>query len=190
MLRALSKHSTRLLRKFTQDERGVGAIEFAFIFPLLVILYLGAFELTVAYSVYKRTATAAGSIADTISQQSSVDKAFLGSMKNLINVTFTPYKPINLKLKITGILVDDKQFARVLWSWDETGAAPYGKNTTVNLPESMRDSARFYIRTELEVDHSILRFMTTLETAITPVTLSRDYMFEKRPDDPVLCPSC
>ena len=40
-----------LLRRFARDQRGVGAIEFAILFPVLLMLYLGAFELTVGLSV-------------------------------------------------------------------------------------------------------------------------------------------
>ena len=39
------------LRRFARDERGIGAIEFAILFPVLLMLYLGAFELTIALSV-------------------------------------------------------------------------------------------------------------------------------------------
>ena len=48
-----------VIRRFAVDRQGVGAIEFAIVFPILVMLYVGAFEITVGLSVSSRATRSA-----------------------------------------------------------------------------------------------------------------------------------
>jgi Flp pilus assembly protein TadG len=173
------------LKGLLHDTRGVGAVEFAIIFPLLLALYISAFEVTIAYSIYKRASGAAGTIADIVAQQKTVSKKDLAAVSHVTAAIFAPYSTAGMRIKITGISTDSNGNGKVAWSWNETNGQPYTTGSAFNLPTNMRNPGRFFVRTELEVPHSILRFMTTLETAITPVTLRRDYIFEKRQDEPI-----
>lgn len=176
--------------RLRRDESGVGAVEFAFIFPLLLLLYITAFELTVAFSMYKRTSSAAGSIADLIGRESSVELKTLATMKDFAKAIYAPYSSSGLKINVTGVLTDASGNGKVSWSWNELNAAPYAKGSSVNLPTAMRTANRFLVHTEVEIPHSILRFMTTAETAITPITLRREYFYDKRQDEPITCKDC
>ena len=186
MMRALKQQT----QAFIKDKKGVGAIEFAIIFPVLLVLYLGAFELTVAFNIYKRTASTAGSIGDLVAHQPEVSKAFLATSEHLAAAIFMPYKATDMSIKITGIEVDDKSVARVKWSWEKGKNAPYAVNSAIALPSSMSQPKRFFIRTELSISHAILRFLTSSETAIQPITISNDDLYEKRHSDPILCKDC
>jgi Flp pilus assembly protein TadG len=180
-----SRRSLSKLKRFANDKRGVGAVEFAIIFPLLLALYISAFEVTIAYSIYKRTSNAAGTIADIVAQQKTVSKKDLAAVSHVSSAIFAPYSTVGMRIKITGISTDDNGNGKVAWSWNETNGQPYSPGSSFNLPANMRNPGRFFVRTELEVPHSILRFMTTIETAITPLTLRRDYIFEKRQDEAI-----
>jgi TadE-like protein len=55
-------------RNFLQNDRGVAAIEFVFIFPIMLVLFLGLIDFT-GYVSYNRKITAvAGATADLVSQ--------------------------------------------------------------------------------------------------------------------------
>ena len=41
---------TALVTRFVKDRRGVGAVEFAILFPILLALYVTSFELTIGYN--------------------------------------------------------------------------------------------------------------------------------------------
>lgn len=190
MLRQLVSSAKKLLNVFAKDDRGIGAVEFAFVFPILIVLYICAFELTVAFSVYKRTTNAAGTIADYVAQQSKVDKAFLQSTTHLAAAIFAPYSTRDLKLKITGILVDKNGAAKVQWSWNEADSRPYAVGSQVNLPSAMLTPDRFFVRAEVDIPHSMLRFMTTLDKPIQPFNLRNDELYEKRQDEAITCVGC
>ena len=90
---------------FWRDRRGVGAVEFALIAPLLLMIYITVFELTIGLSVSKRVARASGAIADLVTQQPSVSKSSLAEMMNVAQSIFVPYGASDISLDITGIKV-------------------------------------------------------------------------------------
>ncbi|NTJ41154.1 pilus assembly protein [Agrobacterium larrymoorei] len=184
------KQSGRLVRRFSKDRKGVGAIEFAIIFPLLVSLYITSFELTVGFSVYKRATRAAGSVADLVSQQATVDKAYLGTMRDVASAIFVPYNTNGISLKITGIQVDANRQATVKWSWDQSEGRPYAPNTPVRVPDNLLQPNAFLIHSELSVPHNLLMFMSSLSSSITPIRIGRDYYFAKRETDAITCSNC
>ncbi|UHS60108.1 pilus assembly protein [Agrobacterium vaccinii] len=186
ILRKFIETLTRLKR----DRRGVGAVEFAIVFPLLVALYITAFELTIGFSIYKRATRAAGAIADLVSQPQTVNKAYLGTMRDVAGAIFVPYKTTGMKLKITGIQVDANKVAKVSWSWDESDRKPYPVNSIVNIPANLRQANAFLIHAELTVPHTLLMVMSTLSSKLTPITIGRDYYFAKREADPITCSDC
>ncbi len=95
------------LASLARDRRGIGAVEFALLAPLLLMLYIGAFEITVGLSVSKRATRAAGAVADLVTQQDKpVDKTFLTTMSDVADAIFVPYSTSNLTLKITGVTLD------------------------------------------------------------------------------------
>lgn len=178
------------LKRLKNDRRGVGAVEFAIIFPLLMALYITAFELTIGFSVYKRATRAAGSIADLVSQPQTVNKAYLGTMKDVAAAIFVPYGTTGLTLKITGIQVDANKVAKVSWSWDQNDKRPYPVNSIVVIPDNLRQANAFLIHAELTIPHTLLMVMSTLSSKLTPITIGRDYYFAKREADPITCSDC
>lgn len=144
---ALRNPFTRLVltaRRLIRDRKGAGAIEFAILFPVLIMLYIGAFEITIGLSVSKRVTRAAGTVADLITQQQSVTKSALAQMPSVATAIFVPYNSTALTMKITGVTIDASANAKVLWSWAQDGTAPYAKNTTVsNVPSDMKTANSF-----------------------------------------------
>lgn len=185
-MRALAQTFNRLRR----DRQGVGAVEFAIIFPILLALYITAFELTIGFSVYKRATRAAGAIADLTSQPQTVNKAYLNTMKDVAAAIFVPYATTGLKLKISGIQVDANKIAKISWSWDQDNQRPYPVSSVVKIPENLKQPNAFLVHAELTIPHTLLMFMSTLSSKITPITIGRDYYFAKREADPITCSDC
>lgn len=186
ILRALG----RTMKRLKGDRQGVGAVEFAIIFPILLSLYITAFELTIGFSVYKRATRAAGTIADLVSQPQTVNKTYLATMKDVASAIFVPYQTTGMTLKISGIQVDANKVARIAWSWDEGGKQPYVAGAVINIPDNLRQPNAFLVHSELTIPHTLLMFMSTLSSSIRPITISRDYYFAKREADPITCGDC
>jgi Flp pilus assembly protein TadG len=63
------------LSRFWRDRRGVSAVEFALIAPVLVIFYCGMAELTQAMMAQRRVSNIASSIGDVVAQNAQLTDA-------------------------------------------------------------------------------------------------------------------
>lgn len=65
--------STRLPRKYREDERGVAAVEFAIIAPIIIAIYLGLAELSMILDVKRQVSHSASVAADLATQTSQLN---------------------------------------------------------------------------------------------------------------------
>lgn len=181
------------VRAFAHERSGASALEFAFLAPILIAIYISSFEITTGYSVSQKTLKAAGSIADIVTRQDSVDKAFLSEMVDAAESTIAPSPALGLKLKITGVTVDSSGSAKVLWSWDESGGMPYSKGSAVDLPADMKKPDSFLVHSELSIQHTMLLFFGSpggLEQSGRTITISREFFYRQRLGSDVPCSDC
>lgn len=177
--------------KFCRDRDGVGAVEFALIAPMLLVLYLMAFELTIGMSISKKVAMAGSTIGDIVSREEKLNKAFLATSTDVSKAMFVPYPSKNLAIKITGIKVDDKKAAKVVWSWSSGGGVPYTAGTTPVVPAEFRTPDVFLVRTELSVSHELLMWLPGLSGNSTKtLTIGREFFFRQRLSRDIVCTDC
>ena len=182
----------QLVRAFRDARSGAGAVEFAILAPILLMLYIGAFEITVGMSVAKRASRAAGTIADLVTQtQGDVNKAKLDAMKSVASSIFVPYTPNNLKLKISGISISAAGVPTIAWSWQQDGTKPYGVGAVVTLPADLKNPSSFLVHAELQVDHKLGMFLAnTMSATTSTIQISRDFYFRQRLGDKIGCTDC
>ncbi|MEJ0062819.1 MAG: TadE/TadG family type IV pilus assembly protein [Alphaproteobacteria bacterium] len=63
------------LSSFMQNQNGNAAVEFALVFPIMIILFMGLFEVTYYLNVSLKLSNAAQSIANMAAQQTQVTTA-------------------------------------------------------------------------------------------------------------------
>ncbi|MCJ8517902.1 Flp pilus assembly protein TadG [Pseudorhizobium tarimense] len=175
------------IRRLWSDRSGVGGVEFALIAPLLLMIYITVFELTIGLSISKRVTRAAGTIADLVTQEGSVNKAFLGTMIPVAQSIFVPYGVPTTHIKVTGIEVDGAT-PKVMWSWNETGGKPYAAGSSIDVPANMKSSGAFIVHAEVSVPHQLLMFMPGLiPSEMRDITISRDYYYLARSGEAIKC---
>ena len=84
-----------------EDRRGVGAVEFAFVAPILVVLYIGAVEMTVALAVDTKVSRAGNITLDLITQGTTTSRAELDAMEDVAESIMAPYEGSDVELKYT-----------------------------------------------------------------------------------------
>ncbi|WP_029619077.1 TadE/TadG family type IV pilus assembly protein [Pseudorhizobium marinum] len=180
------------IRRLWSDRRGVGAVEFALIAPLLLMIYITVFELTIGLSISKRVTRAAGTIADLVTQQQeSVSDSFLNSMEHVAQSIFVPYGGTTTLIKITGIALDAAANPKVAWSWDESGGKPHTTGNTITIPDKMKVANTFIVHAEVSVPHQLLMFMPGLiPSEMRSITISRDYYYRSRSGKAIACTDC
>lgn len=178
-------------KRLIGDNRGVGGVEFAIVAPMLIVLYLMAFELTMGLSVAKKTSMASSTIADLVSREDKVDPAFLAGMADVSGAIFVPYPSKDLLIKVSAIEIDSSKAAKVLWSWSTTGVAPYAVGTEAPVPADMLVAGTFLIRSELSVSHELMMYLPGLSgTEAKNITIAREYYFRQRLGTEIECLGC
>ena len=132
MLRALFSS----LRRFRKDKRGVSALEFALIAPVMVAMYLGAAELTMALTADRKVTGAATAVADLITQDEFISDAELADIYAAGDAIIFPNDPAGLTLRITSIRMDIEGEVFVDWS-DARGLTPLTTDSMPTLPDGL-----------------------------------------------------
>src|SRR3954447_16418142 len=81
----------RPLRRFLSDKRGVSAVEFAMVLPLMITLYLGGVEVSSAVAIDRKMTLIARTLADLVSQATSVDNSGMTSILAATTAVMAPY---------------------------------------------------------------------------------------------------
>ncbi|MGO4672230.1 TadE/TadG family type IV pilus assembly protein [Bosea sp. 2YAB26] len=123
----------RLGRRLQSDGKGVAAVEFALIWPVMILLYYGIVEVGRATMADRRVTQLNRALVDLASQSPAIsdgerDMIFLIGQMILAPETMTstppPPMPATLKMIIASVVVDDKGVAKVCWSAPINTTAP------------------------------------------------------------------
>lgn len=179
------------LRRFRGDREGVGAVEFALIAPVLIVLYIGSLEVSVAMSVNKKLARASSSVADLVTQKDSVNKAYLANMVDVAESVMAPFKSSGLKLKITAISIDASKKATVVWSWKDDGTKAYATGSQTTVPSQLNIASTFLVRTELNLNYDLFLFSSDDEgSQMRHLNMGKTYHLRPRVASTVSCSDC
>ena len=82
-----------VVSKFRDCTRGVAAVEFALLSPLLLLIYIGTVEYSLAISIDRKLSRSASAIADLITQQEQYQDANdLFQLMTISNEIMFPYE--------------------------------------------------------------------------------------------------
>jgi Flp pilus assembly protein TadG len=130
---------TRLSRRITslrRDQRGVSAVEFAMLLPLMVTLYLGSVEVSQGVAINRKVTLTARTVADLASQVASVSNTDMTNLLNAAKAVIAPYPDGPIKVTVTAVSIGADGVAKVAWS-DTLGGTARAVNSTVSLPTAL-----------------------------------------------------
>ena len=129
---------TRMIRRFGRDRRGVSAVEFAFIAPVMIGLYLGCVEISDGVAVDRKVSLVAGALANLTASCGSSNANSGSCANNILSATemnnilaassaiIAPYNASNLTMTVSCLSVDANQNVTMKWS---TGTLQSGSVT-------------------------------------------------------------
>ena len=134
---------TSLFARFGVDRRGVSALEFALIAPILILTYFGVGELCEAMMAQRRTAHAASAIGDLTAQASSVATSDVSDIFAAATDILTPFPTTPLKMRLTSVTGNASAVPKVDWSCTQGGMTKNTPGTTyTGLPDRADRSRR------------------------------------------------
>jgi Flp pilus assembly protein TadG len=139
----------RRVSGFAGDQRAVSAVEFAIMLPLMLSVYLGAVELSQGISATRKVTLTARTVADLVSQVSTVNNADITNSLNAAAAVIAPFSVANLKVTVSSVLIDANGNATVAWSETLHGTA-HSVGATITLPAGLNGAGTSLIWSEVE----------------------------------------
>jgi Flp pilus assembly protein TadG len=148
-LRRFARRSKTLLAFLTpvEGERGVAAVEFAFILPTMLILFTGVWIYGTVVEINRKVTITAYSLADLVSQYETLTTADMTTLMNSAAQVMAPFGLSNAVVFVALVTVNSSGQASIVWSESLTNgtikdpAASYSPGTTVAIPNNMALSA-------------------------------------------------
>ncbi len=140
------------IRGLHRDERGVSAVEFALIAPVLVLIYLGCAELSLMMRADRRVTSTSAALGDLTARLTVVTEEDMAEMYSAASVMMQPYDMDIARLRITSIVDTGNGSPTVDWS-DGHNMTAYAQGATVTVPAGIVPSPGSVIMAEVEYDY-------------------------------------
>ena len=115
----LAARARAALRRYRGDTRGVAAIEFAMIVPIMSIMLIGAVELSQAITVDRRVTQVASSTADLVARaEKQISQTEIGDIMAVGGYILEPYSqgPLQITLRNVTASPSDATVTKQSWS--------------------------------------------------------------------------
>ncbi|MFJ6025618.1 TadE/TadG family type IV pilus assembly protein [Brevundimonas sp. NPDC092305] len=177
--------TARFLGGFRSDDRGIAAVEFALLAPVMIMFYFGLTELCSGYMVQKRTGHVSSMMADLSTQQETVTKKDLGDILEVAEMVMSPFPRTTLEQRVTSIVISGGQ-ARVAWSWSNgVGMAKLAPNTVVQIPPDLISAGQSIVMSETKYEYKSL-----VGKFLPKTNFSSTYYLRPRTSETTVCTDC
>lgn len=139
------KPNLAILSRFGVDQRGVAAVEFALIAPVLITLYMGLAEMCQAYIAQKRAAHVTSQVADIVAQTDVVTKDNIADIFAIGAQVLKPFSTTTLNMRVSAITRGNDGVAKVVWS---QGQGMTARSGNVTIPAGLIDNGESIIMSE------------------------------------------
>lgn len=183
-IRRLAAPFARPLAGFVRDQRGVSAVEFALLLPLMLTLYLGAVEISQGIAADRKVTLTSRTTADLISRVSGLSSAEMTNSMNAATAVMAPYGSANLQVTVSEVKIDANSNATIDWSVTMNGTVR-AKGSSVTLPAALLVPSTCLIWSEVSY-----LYKPTIGYVVTNTLTLKDQMYMRpRQSDCVTYPT-
>jgi Flp pilus assembly protein TadG len=165
------------LRQFPLARSGVAAVEFALVLPVMLLMYLGMTEVTVAVNTDRKLTILSRTLADLTGRVSNVTDTDVNTIFGAALSVMAPFTSDDVKMRISSVVIRDNNGspqARVCWS-EGRNMTRRGANEIVLVPEGFDTPGTSFILAEVEkvykpmLGHAITGDINLAESTPWPV---------------------
>lgn len=184
------------------DRRGVAAIEFAFIAPVLLSLYFVTMEVAQGIEANKKVGRIGSMVADLVTQQQTTDRSELEAIMKIGEAILQPYNRSQPSIIITAIKITDENTPKAVVQWSRkmvNGAfsVDQAKDTVTAVPDKLMIRDTFLIRVTSELDYRPVITWTAeqkaslgLAAAFDNIEMKETYFLRPRMSTEIACTGC
>lgn len=123
----IARHFVRAAR----DERGVSAVEFALLAPLMIMLYFGLVEISDGVAAGRKVSLTAAALANLTAQVTTISSSQMQDILDASTSIIAPYNAAKLTVAVACISIDANKKATVMWN------VPSGKTVNPTVPTDL-----------------------------------------------------
>ncbi len=173
-----------LIRRWCGDERGVSAIEFAMLAPVLILFYMGMTEFCQGFMAQKRMGHVSAMVADLIAQEETVTPATVDDIFDIGGLIMKPFPTATLHQRVSSVSRASGS-ATVDWSRGD-GMTSRAVGSTMTLPADLVEDGESVIVAEVTYDYD-----SAADYLMPGLTrFSHTYYLRPRTVDRTTCPAC
>ncbi len=142
----------RARKTFAGDRRGTASIEFAFIVPILITMYFGVVELSLAIEASRKVTSTASAIGDLVAQTKQVNNAEVDAIFDVADAVMQPLDDGPLQVRVTSVSMDEDGDIEVNWG-RARNTTPIACGATVTAPAAVLAEGQSVIIAEVVYDY-------------------------------------
>jgi Flp pilus assembly protein TadG len=144
---------TRRFAPVITDRRGVAALEFAILLPLMLTLYLGSVELSRGIAADRKVILTARTLADLSTEYTDVTNADMSNILNAASAIMAPYPVGGLQAVVSEISINAQGQASVVWS-DTLNGTARSVGQVVNIPSALAVPNTYLVLSEVQYGYN------------------------------------
>lgn len=141
-----------LFRRLRGDRRGVSAVEFALLAPVMIAFYFGSAEFCQGYMAQKRMGHVAAAVADLVAQAEKVTGSQVDDYFQIGALIIKPFSSGPLKQRVSSLTRNSSGVVKVDWSRG-SGMTARTTGATVTIPAGLITNGQSIIMTEATYDY-------------------------------------
>lgn len=146
------RRTSYLLHRFKDEAKGVAAIEFAFIAPLMLIMYVGTMEVSNAVSANRKLSRVSSTVGDLLTQATCYTDAKIQDIIKVTDDIMYPYDNV-VAIQLNSVKIEN-DIAKVEWSRGFNGAVPLSPGTVYDVPAKIKINGNYLLAAKIEMGYS------------------------------------
>lgn len=105
-----------IVRRFSRAKSGAAALEFAFVAPIFLLLYIGGVDLTRAFIFNHKMQNATTAIVDLVTQATDLSKTSVADTFDVADVMLSRFDATPIAVRVTVVQINAAGKGTVTWS--------------------------------------------------------------------------
>jgi len=141
------------IARFVGEYRGVSAVEFALLLPVMMTLFLGSVETSQGVAASRKVTLTAHALADVSSQYTDITDADMSNILAAGSAIIVPYSAANLQEVVSELSINAQGQASVVWS-DSLGGTALSVGQVVTIPASLAVPNTFLVLAQVQYSYN------------------------------------
>lgn len=135
--------------RLRSDTRGLAAVEFAVIVPMMLVLFFGLIEISNGVAADRKVTLTARALSDLISQAVTVTDTDINESFAASKGVMTPFDASTIKSVVSEVKIDASGNATIAWSKANANGTKRVTGSAVTIPSSLAVPNTFLIWSEV-----------------------------------------